>query len=52
MDLERPLTVDNFEGIASTNARDGRRRFYLVSDDNGRADQRTLLLAFDWRPQP
>jgi hypothetical protein len=25
-------------------------RFYLISDDNGSATQRTLLLAFDWRP--
>jgi hypothetical protein len=51
MNLARPLTVDNFEGLASTPTRNGRRRFYLVSDDNAAADQRTLLLAFDWRPK-
>jgi hypothetical protein len=26
------------------------RRFDLVSDDNGTPTQRTLMLAFDWRP--
>jgi hypothetical protein len=49
MNLAIPLTVDNFEGLTSV-ARDGGRRFYIVSDDNGSPDQRTLLLAFDWSP--
>jgi hypothetical protein len=48
MDLAPPLTVDNFEGLTSTPI-EGGRRFYLVSDDNANASQRTLLLAFDWR---
>jgi hypothetical protein len=30
---------------------DGSVRFYLLSDDNASAAQRTLLLAFDWRPR-
>lgn len=49
MDLARPLTVDNFEGLAAVPTRDG-QRFYLISDDNFQSVQRTLLLAFDWRP--
>ena len=51
MDLAAPMTVDNFEGIASIAGADGQRRFYLVSDDNNRATQRTLLFAFDWQPR-
>jgi hypothetical protein len=55
MELARPLTVDNLEGLAAVPTPGG-YRFYLVSDDNfgtyqGKpTDQRTLLLAFDWRP--
>lgn len=49
MDLARPLTVDNFEGLAAVPTKDG-LRFYLISDDNFQSVQRTLLLAFDWRP--
>jgi hypothetical protein len=51
LDLARPLTVDNFEGVAAVTRPDGSVRFYLLSDDNGSATQRTLLLAFDWRPR-
>jgi len=48
--LGGPLTVDNFEGVAITPLSDGDGwRLYIVSDDNFRAEQRTLLLAFDWR---
>ena len=50
MDLAPPMTVDNFEGLAAVPRTDGGARFYLISDDNGSASQRTLLLAFDWRP--
>jgi hypothetical protein len=49
MELAVPLTVDNFEGMASVARTSGDRRFYLLSDDNKRATQRTLLLAFDWQ---
>jgi hypothetical protein len=51
MDMAPPLTVDNFEGVAAVPRGDGGVRFYLVSDDNGSPSQRTLLLAFDWRPK-
>ena len=50
MDIARPLTVDNFEGLAAVPRTDG-IRFYLLSDDNYSDAQRTLLLAFDWRPR-
>lgn len=50
--LAAPLTVDNFEGLAALPLREGGLRFYLISDDNFSRLQRTLLLAFDWRPPP
>ena len=51
LDLARPLTVDNFEGVSAVRLRDGRTRFFLISDDNfNTKSQRTLLLAFDWMP--
>ncbi len=54
--LARPLSVDNIEGVGAAPRPDGSIRFYLVSDDNFGTynglptHQRTLLLAFDWRP--
>lgn len=51
LDLALPLTIDNYEGVAAVPRADGSIRFYLVSDDNARAFQRTLLVAFDWTPQ-
>ena len=51
MDLAPPMTVDNFEGLAAVPRPSGALRFYLLSDDNATATQRTLLLAFDWRPR-
>jgi hypothetical protein len=48
--LRGPLTVDNFEGVAAVPAKNRSIRFYLISDDNFSSSQRTLLLAFDWRP--
>ncbi|MGA0607677.1 esterase-like activity of phytase family protein [Phenylobacterium sp. VNQ135] len=54
LEIRRPLTVDNIEGVAAVAQAAGRVRFYLVSDDNfgsfegHKTDQRTLLLAFDW----
>ena len=53
MELRGPVTVDNFEGLAAVPAKDdkdGSIRFYLISDDNFSSSQRTLLLAFDWKP--
>lgn len=45
--LERPLTVDNYEGIDVRRPPGGPTRIYLISDDNFSASQRTLLLVFD-----
>jgi len=49
LDLAPPLTVDNIEGVAAVMGPGGVIRFYLLSDDNASSQQRTLLLAFDWR---
>lgn len=55
-EIARPLTVDNLEGVAAVPYKGG-VRLYLISDDNfGTYDgkptgQKTLLLAFDWRPK-
>ncbi|MDP1617404.1 esterase-like activity of phytase family protein [Phenylobacterium sp.] len=50
MEMARPLTVDNFEGVDFVPRPGGGYRIYLLADDNFSASQRTLLLAFDWRP--
>jgi len=52
LNLAKPLSVDNYEGLAALPRRDGSVRFYLISDDNFAWFQRTLLVAFDWRPPP
>jgi len=49
VELSLPSTTDNFEGIAAVRQADA-TRLYILSDDNGNARQRTLLLAFDVRP--
>lgn len=49
--MAQPLTIDNFEGLAAVPGTDGSVRFYLLSDDNFSNLQRTLLMAFDWRPK-
>jgi hypothetical protein len=49
-EIRLPMTVDNFEGLAAVPKPDGAIRFYLISDDNFSSSQRTLLLAFDWKP--
>lgn len=49
LELARPFTIDNFEAVAAVPIRGG-LRFYLLSDDNFQKIQRTLLVAFDWRP--
>ena len=50
MEMARPLTIDNFEGLDLTPRADGGYRLYLLADDNFQSIQRTLLLAFDWTP--
>ncbi len=46
-DLNPPVGLDNFEGLAITHASDGPVRIYIVSDNNFSGSQRTLLYAFD-----
>ena len=50
LELARPLTTDNFEGLDVAPGKNGGLRFLLASDDNFSTEQRTLLLAFDWKP--
>jgi hypothetical protein len=52
MEMAAPLSVDNFEGLAVVPGKGGAVRLYILSDDNFQSLQRTLLLAFDWKPQP
>ena len=47
--FERPLTVDNFEGVAVVQDDDGGTLVYILSDDNFNFFQRTLLLLFRLR---
>lgn len=44
--VRRPLSVDNFEAMATRSAPDGHTFIYLLSDDNQSDKQRTLLLQF------
>ena len=44
--LRPPLTVDNLEGVAVRRTESGETLLYLVSDDNFRTAQRSLLLMF------
>ncbi len=44
--LRAPLVSDNFEGICTTRAADGRDLVWLVSDDNYSFLQRTYLVVF------
>lgn len=50
MDIAKPLTVDNLEGVSAVPGKNGAIRFYLLSDDNFSNSQKTILLAFDWKP--
>jgi hypothetical protein len=47
-----PLTVDNFEALATRKGADGSTLIYLATDDNQNLFERTLLLQFRWRPTP
>lgn len=44
----RPLTVDNYEGIAAQTT-DGGYRLFLISDNNFSGKQRTLLAVLDYK---
>ena len=52
MTLDGAVTRDNFEGIALSRSPTGATRIYILSDDNGPSNERTLLMAFDWTPPP
>lgn len=47
LEASQPLSVDNMEGISWHRANDGRLVLTIVSDDNFRSAQRTLLLQFE-----
>ncbi|MFQ5958466.1 MAG: esterase-like activity of phytase family protein [Alphaproteobacteria bacterium] len=47
--LAPPLTVDNFEGLALRRDAGGAVQLYMISDDNFRPHQRTLLMHFRLR---
>jgi hypothetical protein len=51
LELGPDLNIDNFEGLAAVKGPGGTIRFYMISDDNFMARQRTLLAAFDWSPK-
>lgn len=50
--LAGTVTVDNMEAVAALPRSDGSVRLYVASDNNFALWQRTLLMAFDWRPDP
>lgn len=45
--LQTPFPVDNYEGMAIVTAPDGGQRLYVISDDNYRVEQKTILLILD-----
>jgi hypothetical protein len=47
IELKRPMTVDNFEGIAAEFVSADTLRIWLISDNNFSDRQQTLLYAFD-----
>lgn len=49
-ELNPPVGLDNFEGLAVTQSGDGPVRVYILSDDNFSRSQKTLLYAFDLVP--
>ncbi len=46
-DLNPPVALDNFEGLAITHKGNEPARIYIISDDNFSRAQKTLLYAFD-----
>ncbi|WP_341704179.1 esterase-like activity of phytase family protein [Ferrovibrio sp.] len=50
-ELARPYSVDNMEALDARPAADGSVWFYVMSDDNRNALQRTLLMVFRLQPQ-
>ncbi|MDQ0466325.1 hypothetical protein QO010_004118 [Caulobacter ginsengisoli] len=50
--LAAPYTRDNFEGAAVVSNAAGGIRIFILADDNFDARERTLMMAFDWTPNP
>ncbi len=50
--LASPMTVDNFEGLWVEADAERRPRILIMSDDNYRRSQRTLLMTFLWTAGP
>ena len=48
--LQRPVPLDNYEGLAIRPQADGSVAVWLVSDDNNSTFQRTVLLHLRWMP--
>ncbi len=48
--LAPPVTLDNYEALDVVAGPDGRIRLHLMSDDNHRRTQRTLLMVFALEP--
>ncbi len=48
--VEKINRIDNMEGISLERGPDGRIRLWLISDDNGKDRQRTLLMRFEVLP--
>ena len=46
----KPLTIDNFEGIAVQRQADGTDRIFIVSDDNFSDRQRNLFGVLEYTP--
>ena len=46
--IKPPLIVDNFEGIAVIDVPTGGHLIFIISDDNFKSVQRTLLMQFYW----
>lgn len=49
--LQKPLALDNFEGLAVQETPGKPTRLYLISDNNFARNQRTLIYAFDMAPE-
>ena len=45
--LQTPFPVDNYEGMTLVPSPDGSLRLFVISDDNYRVEQKTILLIFD-----
>jgi hypothetical protein len=48
--IDPPIPLDNYEGLAVTEADEGRLNLWLISDDNDMFLQRSLLLKLGWTP--